>query len=57
MELEAVQMLQKAPNLQQNYEELEYVRAEMYEPWDVVPSSTMSTSSLDVQLLLSSQSV
>jgi serine/threonine protein kinase len=57
MELEAVQMLQKAPNLQQNYEELEYVRAKMYEPWDVVPSSTMSTSSLDVQPLLSSQSV
>jgi hypothetical protein len=46
--------LQKAPNLQQNYEELEYVRAEMYESWDVVPSSTMSTSSVDVQPLLSS---
>jgi hypothetical protein len=56
MELEAVQMLQKAPNLQQNYEELEYVKGEMNEPWDV-PSSTMSTSSLDVQPLLSSQSV
>jgi serine/threonine protein kinase len=54
MELEAVQMLQKAPNLQQNYEGLEYVRAEMYESWDVVPSSTMSTSSVDVQPLLSS---
>ena len=49
-------MLQKAPNLQQDYEELEYVRAEMYEPWDVVPSSSMSTSSGDVQPLLSSQS-
>jgi serine/threonine protein kinase len=49
MELEAVQILQKAPNLQQNYEGLEYVRAEMYEPRDVVPSSTMSISSLDVQ--------
>jgi len=57
MELEAVQMLQKAPNLQQNYEELEYVRTEMYELQDVIPSSTMSTSSADVQPLLSSQSV
>jgi hypothetical protein len=56
--LEAIQMLQKAPNLQQNYEELEYVRTEMYEPQDVVPPSTMSTSSTDIQpLLLSSQSV
>jgi hypothetical protein len=57
IELEAVQMLQKAPNLQQNYEELEYVRTEMYELQDVIPSSTMSTSSADVQPLLSSQSV
>ncbi|XP_059446760.1 wall-associated receptor kinase-like 1 [Corylus avellana] len=56
-ELEAVQTLQKAPNLQQNYEELEYVRAEMYEPWDAAPSSTMSTSSVDAQPLLPSQSV
>ncbi|XP_059461865.1 wall-associated receptor kinase-like 22 [Corylus avellana] len=47
-ELEAVQMLQKAPNLQQDYEELEYVRADMYEPWDVVQSSTLSTSSGDI---------
>jgi serine/threonine protein kinase len=56
-ELEAIQMLEKAPNLQQNYEELEYVPAEMYEPLDDVPSSTMSTSSVDTQALLSSQSV
>jgi hypothetical protein len=55
-ELEPVQMLQKAPNLHQDYEELEYVRAKMYEPWDVVPSPSMSTSSGDVQPLLSSQS-
>jgi len=32
IELEAVQMLQKAPNLEQNYEELEDVEAKMYEP-------------------------
>ncbi|XP_059446758.1 wall-associated receptor kinase-like 10 [Corylus avellana] len=56
MELEIVQMPQKTPNLQQNYEELEYDRAEMYEPWDAEPKSTMSTSSVDAQPLLSSQS-
>ncbi|XP_062165040.1 wall-associated receptor kinase-like 22 [Alnus glutinosa] len=32
IELEAVQMLQKTPNLQQNYEELQDVQAKMYEP-------------------------
>jgi hypothetical protein len=57
MELELVQMLQKAPKLQQNYEELEYVQEEMHGSWDVVASSTISTSSVDVQPLLSSQSV
>jgi serine/threonine protein kinase len=55
-ELEAVQVLQKAHTLQQDYEELEYVQAEMYESWDVVPSSTMSTSSVDAQPLLPFQS-
>jgi hypothetical protein len=54
MELEAVQMLQKAPNLEQNYEELEYVQAEMHKPWNVVASSTISTSFVDSQPLLSS---
>jgi serine/threonine protein kinase len=53
MELEAIQMLQKAPNLEQNYEELEYVQAKMHGPWDVA-SSTISTSSVDAQPLLSS---
>jgi hypothetical protein len=53
-ELESIQMLQKAPNLEQNYEELEYVQAEMHGPWDVVTSSTISTSSIDAQPLLSS---
>jgi serine/threonine protein kinase len=53
-ELEAVQMLQKAPKLQQNYEELEYDHAEMYKPWDAGATSTMSTLSIDSQPLLSS---
>ena len=57
-ELEAIQTLEKAPNyLQQNYEELEYAPTEMYESLDDVPSSIMSTSSMDTQALLSSQSV
>jgi hypothetical protein len=43
MELERVRMLQKAPKPQQNYEEHEYVQEEMYKPWDVSTSSTMST--------------
>jgi serine/threonine protein kinase len=55
-ELESVQMLQKAPKLQQNYEESEYDQAEMYKSWDVA-TSTMSTLSIDAQPLLSSQSV
>jgi len=56
-ELETVQMLQKAPKLQQNYEELEYDQAEMYKPWDTVATSTMSSLYIDTQPLLSSQSV
>ncbi|XP_059445320.1 wall-associated receptor kinase-like 10 [Corylus avellana] len=55
-ELEMVQMPQKAHNLQQNYEELEYDRAEMYEPSDAESKSTMSTSSGNVQPLLPYQS-
>jgi serine/threonine protein kinase len=55
-ELEAVQVLQKTHTLLQDYEELEYAQAEMYESWDVVPSSTMSTSSVDAQPLLPFQS-
>jgi len=54
MELEAVQMFQKAPKLQQNYEELEYDQAEMHKLWDAVATSTMSTLSIDAQPLLSS---
>ncbi|GMY18822.1 wall-associated receptor kinase-like 10 isoform X1 [Fagus crenata] len=41
-QLEAVQMLQKAPNVQQNNEEVEYAKTEMYEQWDVISLSTMS---------------
>jgi hypothetical protein len=53
-DLESIQMLQKASNIEQNYEELEYVQTEMHGPWDVVASSTISTSSVDAQPLLSS---
>ncbi|KAF3969646.1 hypothetical protein CMV_006583 [Castanea mollissima] len=42
MQLEAVQTLQKTPNVQQNYEEVEYAGTEMYEQWDAVSTSTMS---------------
>ncbi|XP_023874401.2 wall-associated receptor kinase-like 1 [Quercus suber] len=42
MQLEAVQTLQKTPNVQQNHEEVEYARTEMYEQWDAVSTSTMS---------------
>ncbi|KAK7859113.1 putative wall-associated receptor kinase-like 13 [Quercus suber] len=41
-QLEAIQTLQKTPNVQQNYEEIEYVRTEMHEQWDDVSTSTMS---------------
>ena len=42
MELEAVQTLRKASYVQQNYEEVECVRSDMYEQWDVISTSTMS---------------
>ena len=42
MQLEAIQSLQKTPNVQQNYKEVEYVRTEMQEQWDDVSTSTMS---------------
>ncbi|KAK0607291.1 hypothetical protein LWI29_012650 [Acer saccharum] len=34
--LEGIQASQKESNVQQNYEEVEYVRTELIEPWDVV---------------------
>ncbi|KAK7860910.1 wall-associated receptor kinase-like 1 [Quercus suber] len=42
MQLEAVQTLQKTPNVQQNHEVFEYARTEMYKQWDAVSTSTMS---------------
>ncbi|KAL4616099.1 hypothetical protein ACB092_07G174300 [Castanea dentata] len=41
-QLEVIQTFQKTPNVQQNYEEIEYVRTEMHEQWDDVSTSTMS---------------
>ena len=42
MQLEAVQSLQKTLNVQQNHEEVEYARTEMYKQWDDISTSTMS---------------
>ncbi|KAM3732458.1 hypothetical protein ACB098_11G062200 [Castanea mollissima] len=42
MQLEAVQTLPKASNVQQNHEKVECVRSEMHEQWDVISTSTMS---------------
>ena len=44
MQLEAVQMLRKAPNVQQNCEEVEYVTIEMSEQWDAISTSRMSSA-------------
>ncbi|KAK7829799.1 wall-associated receptor kinase-like 10 [Quercus suber] len=44
MQLEAVQTLRKAPNVQQKYEEVEYVTIEMYEQWDAISTSAMSSA-------------
>ena len=59
MQLEAVQTLQKASNVQQNHEEVECVTSEMHKQWDVISTSTMSgannsvASSSDTHPLLS----
>ncbi|KAK3188496.1 hypothetical protein Dsin_028057 [Dipteronia sinensis] len=55
--LEGIQASQKESNVQQNYEEVEYVRTELIEPWDVVSTASGSTfeivsKSVDVQPLL-----
>ncbi|KAB9659509.1 hypothetical protein FH972_027055 [Carpinus fangiana] len=55
MELEKARMLQKAPKLQQNYEEHEYVQEVVYKPWEASTPSTMSTLSIDTQPLVSFQ--
>ena len=44
MQLEAVQTLRKAPNVQQNCEKVEYVTTEMYEQWDAISTSRMSNA-------------
>ena len=44
MQLEAVQTLRKAPNVQQNCEEVEYVTTKMYEQWDAISTSRMSNA-------------
>ena len=54
MQLEAVQMLRKAPNVQQNCEEVEYGTIEMYEQWDAI--STSRTSSANNGVVSSSNS-
>ncbi|CAL9013286.1 unnamed protein product [Prunus brigantina] len=46
-ELEGIQMSEKTSNGEQNYEEVEYVRTESIEPWDVVSSSTGTKPGLD----------
>ncbi|KAM5580149.1 wall-associated receptor kinase-like 8 [Rosa sericea] len=47
-ELEGIQMTEKTSNGEQNYEEVEFVRTESVEPWDIPSSSTGTGSALDV---------
>ncbi|KAK1566853.1 hypothetical protein Q3G72_004899 [Acer saccharum] len=42
MELEGIRAPQKDSNIQKNYEEIEYVRSEINEAWDVISTSTGS---------------
>ncbi|XP_021802854.1 wall-associated receptor kinase-like 3 [Prunus avium] len=46
-ELEGIQMSEKTSNGGQNYEEVEFVRTDSIEPWDVASSSTGTRPSLD----------
>ncbi|PQM33790.1 wall-associated receptor kinase-like 1 [Prunus yedoensis var. nudiflora] len=46
-ELEGIQMLEKTSNGGQNYEEVEYVRTDSIEPWDVASSSMGTGPGLD----------
>ncbi|ONI17825.1 hypothetical protein PRUPE_3G181100 [Prunus persica] len=46
-ELEGIQMSEKTSNGGQNYEEVEYVRTDPIEPWDVASSSTGTGPGLD----------
>ncbi|KAM5570035.1 hypothetical protein ABKV19_017180 [Rosa sericea] len=47
-ELEVIQMAEKTSNAQQNYEDVEFVRTESIQPWDIASSSTGTRSALDV---------
>ncbi|VVA36321.1 PREDICTED: wall-associated [Prunus dulcis] len=46
-ELERIQMSEKTSNGGENYEEVEYVRTDSIEPWDVASSSTGTGPGLD----------
>ncbi|BBG96516.1 wall associated kinase-like 4 [Prunus dulcis] len=50
-ELERIQMSEKTSNGGENYEEVEYVRTDSIEPWDVASSSTGTGPGLMVVLL------
>ncbi|KAL5789423.1 hypothetical protein ACOSQ2_004311 [Xanthoceras sorbifolium] len=57
MVLEGIRASKKESNVQQNHQEVEYVRTDAIEPWDVVSTSASSTfeitaPSLDIQPLL-----
>ncbi|KAK1578154.1 hypothetical protein Q3G72_027965 [Acer saccharum] len=43
MELEGIRAPQKDSNVQKNYEDIEYVRSEIIEAWDVISTSTGSS--------------
>ncbi|XP_062009100.1 wall-associated receptor kinase-like 8 [Rosa rugosa] len=47
-ELEVIQMTEKTSSGEQNYEEVEFVKTESVEPWDIASSSTGTGSALDV---------
>ena len=57
MQLEVVQTLRKASNVQQNLEEVECVRSEIYEQWDVFSTSTMSSAGADNSVASSSNTL
>lgn len=56
-ELEGIQMSQKATNGEQNYEEVDIVRYDSIEPWDVASSSTGTGSGLAAGPASSSQGI
>ncbi|KAK3170524.1 hypothetical protein Dsin_032824 [Dipteronia sinensis] len=46
MELEGIRAPQRDSNVQKNYEEIEYVRSEITEAWDVISTSTVIQTTL-----------